>query len=331
MTWLVQPRLINGPFDDPGLFVDFRFSRRALLFDLGDVHALSAREIMRVSHVFVSHGHMDHFAGFDRLLRICLHRPAPLHLVGPPGMIELVGHRFGSYTWNLLGKDSVDFTVIVAEFDGERLARACEFRARDAFRPREAAPSDTGPGVVLQEDALQVDSVMLDHGIPCLAFALRETARLNVCKEGLARLGLPVGPWLNEAKRAVRRNAPDDTPIEVSPEVSVPLGAFREHVLRIGPGQTIAYVVDAAYHEGNIARILELARGADQLFIEAAFLDEDAALGANRRHLTAGQAGRLARSAGVRRLVPLHFSPRYLDREDVLRREVQEAFAGELP
>ncbi|HYF52720.1 MAG TPA: MBL fold metallo-hydrolase [Salinarimonas sp.] len=328
MTWLVQARLVNGPFDDPGLVLDVRFARRALLFDLGDNHALSARELMRVSHAFVSHAHMDHLAGFDRLLRLCLHRPGPLSLVGPPGFADRIEHRLTSYSWNLLDETSADCVIEATEFDGTRIARAARFRARGAFTREEVAPPDLAPGLVHDEAAFEVRAEALDHGIPSLAFRLQERIRVNVLRDGLLALGLPAGPWLNDAKRAVREGAPDDTPIEVE-DGAMPLGRIRERALRVGPGQSVAYVVDAAPTPANEAAILRLASGADQLFIEAAFLDEDRAVAAQRRHLTAAQAGRLARRAGVRRLVVLHHSPRYLDRPDALRLEAEAAFRGE--
>src|SRR5947209_11438619 len=138
VTWLVQPRLINDPFSDPGLLIDFRFGRRAILFDLGDIHALASREVLRITHVFVSHAHMDHFAGFDRLLRLCLGRPMPVQLVGPDGFIDRVRHKLGSYTWNLLDDRAPDFSILALDFYGRRLSRACTFRACKALPPETA-------------------------------------------------------------------------------------------------------------------------------------------------------------------------------------------------
>jgi ribonuclease Z len=328
VTWLVRPRLINDVFSDPGVFVDFRYGRRAILFDLGDIHALSAREILRVSHVFVSHTHMDQFAGFDRLLRLSLRRPSPLHLVGPEGFIERVHHKLGAYTWNLLDRDAAGFSIVAKEFAADRLIRGCRFCAREAFEPSPFVPPELPASTVLDEEAFRIRAGVLDHGIPCLAFALEEKLRINVHRQGLDALGLPVGPWLNDAKRAVRLGKSDDTAVFVGPDRSVPLGLLKAEALRIGPGQRIAYVVDAAYHTANVERILALARHADPLFIETAFLDADAALAAERRHLTAAQAGAIARAAGAVRVTPLHFSPRYLDREDDLRRELELTFRG---
>ena len=325
MTSLVQARLINDPFSDPGLFIDFRFERRALLFDLGDLTALSSRELLRVSHSFVSHTHMDHFVGFDRLFRICLHREAPLHLIGPRGFAERVAAKISGYTWNLLDVTSIGFAIIVDEFDERIIRRSC-FAARSAFARQEMEPPALAGGLVLEEDQFRIEASVLDHGISSLAFALQERLRVNVWRDGLTALGLPVGPWLNEAKRTVRRGDPDDTVVMIDGGRAIHLGELKTHALRVAPGQRIAYVVDAAAHEGNIERAVRLCQGADPLFIEAAFADEDAAIAAQRRHLTAGAAGQIARRAGVRQVIPFHFSPRYLTRPKLIPQQVKQAF-----
>ncbi len=192
MTWLVQPSLVKEPFSDPGLFIDFRFGRRAVLFDLGDLTPLAPRQLLRVTHCFVSHTHMDHFAGFDRLLRICLHREAPLYLIGPQGFADRVEHKLRAYTFNLLDEHSVDFNIVVSEFDGVGFVRVCEFRAREAFRRREQRSVQLGHSLLLDDQDFWVKGAVVDHGIPCLAFALEERLRsmcgAKVCDGSDSRL-----------------------------------------------------------------------------------------------------------------------------------------------
>lgn len=326
MSWLVQPRLVNDPFSDPGVYLDFRYGRRAILFDLGDVSALSARELLRVSHVFVSHTHVDHMAGFDRLFRLCLHRPFPLTLIGPPGFTVQIEHRIRGFTWNLLDKNSVDFCLRAMDYDGKSLTKAAEFHAREVFARREISPPVFPRSVAWMEDEFRIEAVALDHGIPSLAFALREVLQVNVWREVLNELDLPPGPWLNEAKRAVRLGLHDDHPVDIPGRTSIRLGDLKGRALRIAPGQAIAYVTDAAPHRENRAKILQLAREADQLFIEAVFLERDRPLALASLHLTAWEAGSIAREAGVRYVTPFHHSGRYLPEPEVLREEMFESF-----
>lgn len=330
----IHAQLVNDPFGDPGLYLDFLFERRAMLFDLGDIAALPTRKILRLGHVFVSHAHMDHFAGFDRLLRICLGRDKTLALFGPPGFVERVEHKLRAYTWNRIPDYPGDFVLEVAEMDEGPAARGARarFRSRRAFAREDDAAGGFSEGVLLAAEGVRVKATLLDHDTPCLAFALEEETHVNVWKNRLEARGLAVGPWLNELKAAVRAGVPDDAPIRCrragGDVVELPLGELEESVLSLVPGQKIAYVVDVRYGEDNARRIERLAGEADLLFIEAVFLDEDRALAAERFHLTARQAGELARRARVKRAVPFHFSPRYVERAEELGREFAAAFGG---
>jgi ribonuclease Z len=331
-----HPNLVNGSAGDPVLFVDCMFERRALLFDMGDIRALSPRKLLRISHGFVTHAHMDHFMGFDWLLRILLGRERDLHLFGPPGFLAQVEHKLSAYTWNLVRNYASDFSFRVTEVSGNGTARRASFRCRNEFR-REDETAVACPGnVLLHEPAMKVRYALLDHGgVPCLAYALHEQAHINVWKNSLLELGLPVGAWLRELKQAVLRNEPEDHPIRIiwgagdaRQQRLLPVSELKR-VLRTVPGQKIAYVTDVAWQEDNAARIIELVRNADLLYIEAAFMERDTEHARRKYHLTTRQAGEIARTAKVGCVIPLHFSPRYVDEERaLLRAEVAEAFGG---
>jgi ribonuclease Z len=335
MTPLLHPFLVNDRFGDPALFVDFKFERRALLFDLGDLHGIEPSKVLRLSDVFVSHAHLDHFIGFDQILRILLGRDKTVRLYGPAGVIDRVEHRLAGYSWNLVHRFSTDLRFTVTEVLSASEARRADFCLKDAFRREAEGSLVLADGLVRDDETFRVRAAVLDHRIPCLAFAVQEKAHVNVWKDRVDKMGLTVGPWLRDLKRAVVRGDPEDAPVQVawrqagaSKEPTLPLGRLKREVLEIVPGQKIAYVVDAIYSEDNIGRIVGLARGSDILFIEAAFAREDAERAADRYHLTTEQAGRLGRLSGVRRLEPFHFSTRYAGQEARLRREVEDAFRG---
>jgi ribonuclease Z len=327
--------LVNGAFGDPALYLDLRDAKRALLFDLGDLGALPPGRILRLSDVLVSHAHMDHFAGFDRLLRVCLGRHAGLRLYGPPGFIDQVGHKLAAYSWNIVERYPGDFGFLVREIAPDWSVRVARFHAQARFG-REPLPDERrADGVLIDEPAFRVRAAFLDHGIPCLGFALEEKAHVNVWKNGLAELGLAVGPWLADLKRAVAEQRPADTPIRAcwrdrdgAHERMIALGELAARAIRVAPGQKLAYVTDIRYTQENEARVARLAADADILFIESVFLSAEAEHAARKYHLTAAQAGSMARAARAKNVVPFHFSPRYEGREEELRAELERARAG---
>ncbi len=279
--------------------------------------------------VFVSHLHMDHFAGFDRLLRLNLYQERCLRIVGPPGLVRGVEAKLAAYSWNLLGPHSADFSILALDWDGAGFRAAGVFRARDAFRRRDTPFPDLPPGILLDEPEFTVEAAVLDHGIPCLGFGLQERLRVNVHRARLDEMGLAPGPWLTQAKRAVRAGFGPETRFEAAPGRTMSLGVLREAgVLHVGPGQRVAYVTDMAASAANLDAAARLAAGADLFFVEAGFLPDDEALARAKHHMTAADAGALARRAGVRRAIPFHFSARYLEREADVRAAFEAAFAG---
>ena len=330
MKPLLHSRLLNGPFGDPALFVEILWEHRALLFDLGELEKLRPAKLLKVSHAFVTHTHIDHFIGFDTLLRVMLRREKAVKIFGPQGFLANIRGKLAGYTWNL----ATDYPLVIEaeEVLPDRILRQ-RFPCREHFFPSEVREREFN-GILEDEELLRIQAVHLDHFIPSLAFALQERFHVNVHREKLGQMGLAVGPWIREMKQAIWRGEGGDTRLQVpfggkggKQGVDLSLDRLREAVT-ITSGQKIAYVADCRFTEKNIHRIIRLAEGADIFFCEAAFSDRDRDRAEERAHLTARQAGELARMAKAKKLQIFHFSPKYEKEGNLLEQEAAEAFRG---
>jgi len=325
------PRLVNDPFDDPCLFLSFLFEKRAILFDLGDTAPLSSKDILKLSHVFVSHTHMDHFIGFDRLLRLFLGRDKTLYLFGPKGILRNIEGKLAGYEWNLVENYSNPFRFRVAEVDQNELLFK-DYPCQNRFQPPSELQREPFSGILLEEPGLIITAAILDHAVPCLGFTIEERFHINIIKNAVEEMGFEIGPWLKEFKQALFMGKSLDSEFYI--ECRKNRFGYRKHLLgelakkiaRITPGQKISYVTDVVYSASNVDRIVRLAENADHLFIEAAFLEKDRKLAEKKFHLTARQAGIIAKKARVKQFSLFHFSPRYTGNADRFHREAMDAY-----
>ncbi len=314
-------RLVNGPLFDPVVFVRILNLKSALLFDCGRMAGLSNREILSLDSIFISHLHMDHFMGFDQILRVILHRQRPLNIYGPEGILEKVARKLGSYTWNLT--EDYPLEIVINEVR-ENVVITCSTRARDSFAPCQTTTSSRLDAAILTKSIYSIDAMVLDHNVPCLGFVLKEPYHLNIKSSRFNELGYRVGPWIGVFKESILAGRRDDM-IEVTSttgKVRARVDDLFNELVIITKGYKMAYITDIRASDDNLKRIGELGQDVDILFIEAYYLAERVHQAYEKAHLTAAQAGMIARMLRAKKVVPMHISPRYHDRTDMIMGEL---------
>lgn len=327
----LYPRLVNGPYDDPGLFIPFLFEKRAFMFDLGDICSLLPRDILKITHVFITHTHMDHFIGFDRLLRIFLGREKILYFYGPKGFLKNVEGKFSGYEWNLVENYANQLIIHLTEVDSDHLISK-NYLCQNRFISTHPVVKQSFCSTIYQEPGLSVSTVILDHSIPCLGFSIKERFHVNIKKEAVLSLGLEIGPWLKRFKNALLNQTDLDEEFEVrsgdnnSIKIRYRLGDLVDRIALITPGQKVTYIADVVYNRENADKIIAFSKESDHLFIEGAFLESHKDIAKKKFHLTARQAGTIAGLARVKQLTLFHISPRYTGMEALFQKEALTAF-----
>jgi ribonuclease Z len=317
-------RLVNGPLFDPVVFVRLLNQKTALLFDCGHLEGISNREILSVESLCISHPHMDHFMGFDQVLRVILHRDRPLHVYGPEGIMDKIISKLGSYTWNLT--DGYLFEVIIHEVRDHEIITS-KARACDAFRPSMPVQTRRQGTTIASHTFYSVDALVLDHNVPCLGYIVKEPFHLNIKAARIAELGYTTGPWLGMLKQQILAGRMDGL-IDVSAitgTVKIRVQDLYDDLVVISAGQTIAYITDIRASDENLKCIVENVHDVDILYIEAYYLAERLHEARQKAHLTAQETGLIARLIRAKKIVPMHVSPRYHHRMDEIMAELEAA------
>lgn len=162
-----------------------------------------------------------------------------------------------------------------------------------------------------ERKGLKLEVASLNHGVPTMGYRLEERGGWTLDPDKLREAGLR-GPMIKQLQQT------GEIEVDGKTVTLADVGKPRR-------GQVVAFVMDTRLCKGAF----ELAEGADMLICESTYIEADLQRAKDNGHLTAKQAARIAKEAGVKQLVLTHFSRRY-DRNAPFLEEAREVFDGEI-
>jgi len=222
----------------------------------------------KIDFVFISHLHGDHYFGLIGLLS-SLHlngRVKPIKIFAPAALEEILEVQF-KYSETII-RYPIEFTAI------------------DAIEP----------ALIFENTDLTVQTIVLNHRIPCTGFKFVQKKRLRklqVEKLEAEQVGLEYYPLL---KRGLDLDLPDGR-----------LLLNADYTIDSDQPRSYGYCSDTLMDEGYFESI----RNCDTLYHEATFLHEMLDRANHTHHTTALQAAQVAQATGAGKLLIGHFSSRY--------------------
>jgi len=156
-------------------------------------------------------------------------------------------------------------------------------------------------------DDYEITSVPVHHTVPTVGYCFREKDKWNIREEKLDELKIKRGPHLKKLKREGKLDWKGKM-IKI------------EDIGYLKPGLRVVYSGDTIPCDN----ILNISKGVDLLIHDGTFLEDDVG---SKAHADVKEAARLAKKAGVKKLVLTHISRRYTDTQE-LEEEAGKIFPG---
>lgn len=262
------------------------FRDKCFMIDCGEGTQMQVRHthihFSKIQAVFISHIHGDHCFGLIGMISTygMLGRTAPLHIYAPAELESILNAQVELFCTGL------EYNIV--------------FHA-----------VDTTERVVVYEDrSLIVETIPLEHRVPCCGFIFREKPALpHIRRDMIDFYNIPISQ-INNIKAGAGWTTPD--------------GDFVPHERLTVPADaplSYAYCSDTRY----LPHLHELIKGVSTLYHESTYAEDNIEKARIYHHSTAAQAAMVARDANVGKLLLGHYSSRYRD-ESVLLDEAKAIF-----
>lgn len=259
-----------------------RFLTSCMLRREGDLFLFDCGEGTQVSLKMLD----LHWKKIDRIFISHMHAD---HVTGLPGMLML--------------SSQVDRDTPLVIHGPAKLKEYVESSRKilDMYINYEIVVVPVEEGVIVDEPEYTVTAFRLEHTKPCWGYVFQEKPRQGeFFPEKAKALGVPMGPDWGKLQKGMSVVTPEGK--TVTPEMV--LGPKRA-------GRKFSYVTDTLY----LPRIVQFVEGSDLLLCEGMFTGDLEETAREKKHMTALQAGMIARDAHVKKMGLLHYSPRYANSE----------------
>lgn len=259
---------------------------KQLMIDCGEGTQMQLRRsrirFTKLSAVFITHLHGDHCFGLIGMISTfgLLGRTAKLDVYAPKELEHMLEEQMRMFCHNF------DYEVA--------------FHAVDTCKQQ----------VVYEDRSLTVESIPLEHRMPCCGYLFKEKATLpHIRRDMIDFYQIPVSQINNIKAGSDWITAEGET---------VPNSKLVEAA---DQPRSYAYCSDTRY----IPTLHERIRGVTALYHESTYGEDNLLMAEKYYHSTARQAALVARDAGAGKLLLGHYSSRYED-ENVLLNEAKQVF-----
>ena len=259
---------------------------KLFLIDCGEGTQVQLRRsrlrFTKISAVFITHLHGDHCFGLIGMLSTfgLLGRTARLAIYAPVALEAMLKQQM---------------QLFCHDFDYE-----VDFHAVDTTQQK----------VIYEDRSLTVETIPLEHRMPCCGYLFREKPSLpHIRRDMIDFYQIPISQ-INNIKAGADWTTPDGEVVK------------NERLVEpADPVRSYAYCSDTRY----IPTLHERIKGVSTLYHESTYGEDNLLMAQKYYHSTARQAALVAREAGVGQLLLGHYSSRYED-EQILLREAREVF-----